>query len=127
MAGISRNRRFQKMRVEVLRPNFEFDVTLGRDAILQDYVTINTGVRVYIEPQHSEVIGNKQLGDIAVDRLTGFMDKLEDIKPNDILKETANRFNGNVITYWKVTGVLDYSRYGFHIRIDLDKMNRVRE
>jgi len=123
MSGISRNRRFQKMSVSILRPVLSYDVTLLRDVILTDYTLIKADVRTFIEPMHSEINRDRQMGGIPVERMGAYFDKGEDIKPNDVLREDANVYNENTVTYWQVTGIWNYTRYGFHIRVDLDKMN----
>ena len=124
MARISRNRRFQVIKVDILRPAFSIDVTLIRDPILLNYVSVKSNVNIYIEPVHSEIVRDRQVGSISVDRMVGFLD--DAIQPNDVVRENANSKNGNTIVYWNVTGVWDYTRFGFHIRVDLDKMNYQR-
>jgi hypothetical protein len=113
------------MKVDILRPALSQDVTL-RDYILTDYTIDLTDVPTYIEPIHSDIVMQGQVGGIEVARMVGFFAKGTDIQINDILRENANVYNNNTVKYWKVIGKLDYGRYDFHIRVDLDVMNTQR-
>lgn len=125
MGTIVNDRNFFRMQVDILRPAFAVDVTTNRDRVLTNYVVIKTSARAFIEPIHSERIMNKQIGGIEVARAVGFFLKNENIQVNDVIRELSNPYNsGNV--YWEVLGKLDYSRYGYHVRVDLGLMNYQR-
>lgn len=126
MGSVSRNRSFQKMKVDILRPAFQVDVTTIRDRVMVDYVIIGSNVRIHVEPVHSSLVDDRQIGSISVDRMVGFFDSKTNVLPNDILRENANIYNGNATRHWKVSGKLDFSAYGFPITVDLELMNSQR-
>jgi hypothetical protein len=126
MARVNCNIGFMKRKISILRPATRVDVSLVRDRVLTNYVEIATNVRCWIEPAQSQVQNSPQLGNILVGQDVGFFPQLTSITQNDIIKEAANRFNGNQIVYWKVLGLFDYSFDGFLIRVDLDRQNYSR-
>lgn len=123
MGALNRSQSFMKQKVDILRPAFAVDVTTIRDTILTDYVAIGTNIRCYSEVVHSERVQNSQLGGVGVDRFVFFFPKNTSVKINDILKEAATNFNGNVIRYFDVVGVLPFSQYDFLVRVDADLKN----
>jgi len=127
MSVVGQSISFFKQKVDILRPAYAVDVTTIRDRILTDYVLIISNARCYSEIANSTRVGNPQLGGIEVARMTFFFQKRTNIKVNDILREAANSFNGNQTRYWDVVGVMDYSVYDWHIRVDCDLKNYQRQ
>ena len=126
MSVVGQSISFFKQKVDILRPAYAVDVTTIRDRILTDYVLIISNARCYSEIANSTRVGNPQLGGIEVARMTFFFQKRTNIKVNDILREAANSFNGNQTRYWDVVGVMNYSAYDWHIRVDAELKNYQR-
>lgn len=127
MSVVGQSISFYKQKVDILRPAFAVDVSTVRDRILTDYVLIASNARCYSEITHSDRVGNAQLGGIEVARMTFFFQKRTSVRVNDVLREAATVFNGSQIRYWDVVGVMDYSAYDWHIRVDCDLKNYMRE
>ncbi len=126
MGAINRSQSFFKQRVDILRPSISFDMTVIRDKVLRNYGTIASDVRCYSETTRSERVQNAQLGGIAVISKVFFFAKNTDVKINDVLKELATPYNGNVICYFDVVSVYPFSQYDFLIRVDADLKNYQR-
>lgn len=126
MSVVGQSISFYKQKVDILRPAFAVDVTTIRDRILTDYVLITSSARCYSEITGSDRVANSQLGGIEVARMTFFFPKNTNVRVNDILREAATVFNGNATRYWDVVGVMNYSAYDWHIRVDAELKNYQR-
>ena len=114
---------FMKQKVDILRPAFGIDVTTIRDKVLTSYVLVHQFIRGYMEITHSDRIGNAMVGNIGVNSVVWFFAKNTDVQINDVLREQPTKYNGNVIRYFDVTGVLPYSQNDFLVRVDANIKN----